>query len=124
MITRLLKVLTIVISFFFLTGFMPIFSIIGPSLTIITSGNIHKAGAQFIINHSIEEKTGKDSLTFFKEKINKEVKKKSFNEDLRKLVERRIKLTKKILDKQNLQKLVNKRIKVTRSKLNLNNTTQ
>ena len=129
MIPRLLKIFTIVISFFFLTGFVPIFSIIGPSVTALTSGNIYKAGAQFIINQRIEKETGKDSLTLIKETLAKDQKdekiiKNSFNEDLRQLVETRIKITKKILDNQNLEKLVKKRINVTRSILNLNNITQ
>jgi len=126
---NLLKIFTIIISFFFLTGFVPIFSIIGPSVTALTSGNIYKAGAQFIINQRIEKETGKDSLTLIKETLAKDQKdekiiKNSFNEDLRQLVETRIKITKKILDNQNLEKLVKKRINVTRSILNLNNITQ
>ena len=133
MVFRLLRIFTIIISFFFLTGFVPIFSIIGPSVTVLTSGNLYKASAQFIINQRIEKETGKNSLTLIKEEINKtlnkeEVKKNiqrnSFNEDLKQLVEKRIKMTRKKLDNQNLQKLVKKRIEVTRSILNLNNTTQ
>ena len=129
MTSRLLRILTIIISFFFLTGFGPLFSIIGPSVTVITSGNIYKAGAQFVINQRIEKKTGKNSLTLIKEKLAKEVmeeknQKNSFNDDLRQLVETRIKMTRKKLDHQNLQKIVKKRINVTRSILNLNNTIQ
>ena len=126
---NLLKIFTIIISFFFLTGFIPIFSIIGPSVTALTSGNIYKASAQFIINQRIEKETGKDSLTLIKETLAKDKKdekiiKNSFNEDLRQLVETRIKITRQKLDNQNLQKLLKKRIEVTRSMLDLNNTTQ
>ena len=125
---RLLRILTIIISFFFLTGFVP-FSIIGPSLTVLTSGNIYKAGAQFIINQRIEKETGKNSLTLIKETLAKETieeknQKNSFNDDLRQLVETKIKMTRKKLNHQNLQKIVKKRINVTRSILNLNNTIQ
>ena len=130
MVLKLLRIFIIIISFFFLTGFISVFSILGPSVTAITSGNLYKAGAQFIINQSIEKETGKNSLTFIKEEINKnlikdEIKKNnSFNEDLRQLVEKRIKITRQKLENQNLKKLVKKRIIVTRSKLNLNNTNQ
>ena len=130
MVLKLLRIFIIIISFFFLTGFISVFSILGPSVTAITSGNLYKAGAQFIINQSIEKETGKNSLTFIKEEINKnlikdEIKKNnSFNEDLRKLVEKRIKITRQKLENQNLKKLVKKRIIVTRSKLNLNNINQ
>tara|TARA_Y100001935_G_scaffold137066_1_gene113420 strand:- start:244 stop:618 length:375 start_codon:yes stop_codon:yes gene_type:complete len=124
MLSKLFKILTIVLYFFFLTGFMPILSFVGPSVTAITSGNVYKASAQFIINQRIEKETGKNSLILFKEEIDKKIKKSSFDEDLRQLVEKRIKMTRTKLDNQNLQKLVKKRLKVTRSKLNLNNITQ
>ena len=126
---RLFRVLMIILSFFFLTGFVPIFSLVGPGVTVLTSGNIYKASAQFVINQKIEKETGKNSLalikeTFVKEEINKKIKKNTFDEDLRQLVETRIKMTRKKLKYQNLQNLVKKRINVTRSILDLNNTTQ
>ena len=123
---RLLRICTILMSFFFLTGFVPIMSIVGPSLTVLTSGNVYKASAHFIVNQRIEKETGKNSFTLIKETLVKEekIKKNSFDEDLRQLVETRIKMTRQKLDNQNLQKLLKKRIEVTRSILNLNNITQ
>ena len=125
---RLFRILTILLSFFFLTGFVPILSFVGPGVTVLTSGNIYKASAQFIINQRIEKETGKSSLALIKETLveetDKKIKKNSFDEDLRQLVETRIKMTRQKLDNQNLQKLLKKRIEVTRSILDLNNTTQ
>ena len=125
---RLLRILTIILSFFFLTGFVPILSFVGPGVTVLTSGNIYKASAQFIINKKLEKETGKNSLMLIKETLvdqtNKKIKINSFDEDFRQLVERRIKMTREIMDNQNLQKLLKKRIEVTRSILDLNNTTQ
>ena len=125
---RLFRILTVIVSFFFLTGFVPILSFIGPGVTVLTSGHIYKASAQFIINQRIEKETGKNSLTLIKETLVEETDKKtkinSFDEDLRQLVETRIKMTRQKLDNHNLQKLLKKRIKVTRSILDLNNTTQ
>ena len=126
---RLTKILTIILSFFFLTGFVPILSFVGPGVTVITSGNIYKAGAQFIVNQGIEKETGKNSLTLIKETLVKEetdkkFQKNLFDEDLRQIVEKRINETRKKLDEQNLQKLVKKHIKVTRAIINLNNTNQ
>ena len=125
---RLFRILTVIVSFFFLTGFVPILSFIGPGVTALTSGNVYKASAQFIVNQRIEKETGKNSLTLIKETLvdekDKKIKVNSFDEDLRQLVETRIKMTRQKLDNQNLQKLLKKRIKVTRSILDLNNTTQ
>ena len=125
----LLRILAIIMSFFFLTGFVPILSFVGPGVTVLTSGNIYKASAQFIVNQSIERETGKNSLTLIKETLVKEetdkiIKKNSFDENLRQLVETRIKMTSKKLNDQNLQKLIEKRIRITRSILNLNNITK
>ena len=125
---RLFRILAVIVSFFFLSGFVPILSFIGPGVTALTSGNVYKASAQFIINQRIEKETGKNSLTLIKETLVEETDKKikinSFDEDLRQLVETRIKMTRQKLDNHNLQKLLKKRIKVTRSILDLNNTTQ
>ena len=126
---RLFRILTIVLPFFFLTGFVPIFSLVGPGVTVLSSGNVYKASAQFVINQRIEKETGKNSLaiikeTLVKQEIDKKTKKNSFDEDLRQLVETRIKITRKKIKHQNLQNLVKKRINVTRSILYLNNSTQ
>ena len=125
MVNRLLRISTIVLFFLFFTGFVPILSFVGPGVTALTSGNIYKASAQFIINKKIEEETGKNSLALVKNFIEDETNKKdTFNEDLRQLVETRIKMTRKKINEQNLQKLVKKRIEITRSELNLSNVNQ
>ena len=121
---RFFKIFTILISFLFLTGFTPFVSILGPGVTVLTSGNIYKATAQFIIDQSIKKKTGKNSLTLVKEELDKKKNKNEFNEELRNLVEKRIKMTRKKLEEQEFRKLVKKRIHITRSIINLNNTTQ
>ena len=121
---RLLKIFIILVSFLFLSGFTPFISILGPGVTVFTSGNIYKATAQFIIYQSIKKKTGKNSLTLVKEELDKKKNKDEFNEELRNLVEKRIKMTRKKLEEQELRKLVKKRINITRSIINLNNTTQ
>ena len=125
---KLFRIITIILSFFFFTGFTPILSFIGPGVTALTSGNVYKASAQFIVNQRIEKETGKNSLALIKETLveetDKKLKKNSFDEDLKQLVETRIKMTRQKLDNQNLQKLLKKRIEVTRSILDLNNITQ
>ena len=129
---KLFRILTVIMSFFFFTGFVPILSFVGPGVTALTSGNIYKASAQYIINKRIEKETGKNSLTLIKDTLIKDKSieetdkkiKNSFDEDLRQLVETRIKMTRQKLNNQNLQKLLKKRIEVTRSILNINNTTQ
>ena len=124
---RLFRILTIILSFFFLTGFVPILSFVGPGVTVLTTGNVYKAAAQLVIDQSIQKKTGKSSMTLVKDELsknNKNYEENKFNEELRQLVEKNIKITRAKLDNQNLEKLVKKRIEVTKSILDLNNATQ
>ena len=58
MIMRVSKITVILISFIFLNGFIPFVSLLGPSLTAATSGNIYKAGIQYTLNKTIKDKTG------------------------------------------------------------------
>ena len=119
----------------FLSGFLPFASLLGPGVTIVSSGNVYKASVQFVVDRHIKKKTGKNSLTLVKEEMKKSNDKKNFNEDLMKLVEKRIAMTHKELIKQNnqnnqkkfneeLKKLIEKRIVIVQKKLALNKITQ
>ena len=98
MINRYAKIVLILISFLFTTGFLPFIALVGPATTIFTSGNVYKASAQFIIDQSIKKKTGKNSLTLVKEEIEKQENNRNLNKELRKLVEKRIKIARQKLD--------------------------
>ena len=98
MINRFVKISVVLISFIFLTGFLPLLSLFGPGYTALTSGSIYKAGAQYYLNKSIKNKTGKDSLDFLKEKIEKQDNANHLNKELKKLVKRRIELARKKLN--------------------------
>ncbi len=98
MISKSLKILLLITSLVFTTGFAPIIAFVGPATTIITSGNIYKASAQLIIDQSIKKKTGKNSLTLVKEEIEKKEAEKNLQKELRLLVEKRIKITRQKLD--------------------------
>ena len=107
MIFKITRTITILVSFnnkkkFFLTGFIPFLTIIGPSVTAISSGNIYKASAQLIIDQSIKKTTGKNSLALVKDEIDKKKQKDKLNEELKKLVENRIKMTRKKLNLDNI----------------------
>ena len=69
MILRHIKIIIILTSFIFLTGFTPILSLLGPGVTIASTGSVYKASAQYLLNQTIEKKTGKNSFDFIKEEI-------------------------------------------------------
>ena len=126
MILRFVKIVFILVSFVFTTGFIPFAALLGPGLTIVSSGNIYKASAQFLIDHQIKGKTGKNSLTHVKEEMTKHGKKEDLKADLKKLIETRVKIAHTKIAQQNeinslnkdLIQLVEKRIKIVRKKLN------
>ena len=119
-------------SFIFLNGFIPFSALLGPGITIASSGNIYKASAQFMVDRHIKNKTGKNSLDYVKEEVAKNSYKKDMNEELRKLVEKRVKITHKKIKKQNnikeinkeLIELVEKRIVMSHRKLIIKKTNQ
>tara|TARA_B110001452_G_scaffold207744_1_gene177951 strand:+ start:825 stop:1139 length:315 start_codon:yes stop_codon:yes gene_type:complete len=102
MFLKYIKIITLLISFIFLTGFLPFISLIGPGYTVLTSGSIYKAGGQFFISKSIKNTTGKNSLAFIKEKIENKNNTNHINEQLKILVERRIELARKNLNLKNI----------------------
>ena len=126
MILRLFKIIFISISFIFLTGFVQLASLVGPSVTIFSTGNVYKASAQFMVDKHIKNKTGKSSLAYVKEEVTRQNDQKDFNKELIKLVEKRIKNTHKKIVELNNQKnfnkeliaLVENRIKISRKQLN------
>ena len=132
MIIKFIRIILFITSFIFLTGFLPIISLLGPGVTMFSSGNIYKAGAQYLIDSEIKKKTGKNSLTFVTEEVIKQNDKKKINEDFNQLVEKRIAITQKKLAEQNNQKKLNeefkkiieKRIIIVQKELNLKKLSQ
>ncbi|MGL3828057.1 hypothetical protein [Candidatus Pelagibacter communis] len=98
MFSKFFKILAFLTLFIFTTGFIPILSLIGPGMTILSSGNIYKAGAQYMIDQTMKKKTGKSTLEYFTNDIQNKNNEIDINEELRKLVERRILETRAKLD--------------------------
>ena len=130
--SRISKIILILTSFVFLTGFLPFSALIGPGVTIVSTGNAYKAGAQYLIDTQIKNKTGKNSLTYVKEEVTKYNKKENFNDELKELIEKRAIIAHKKLAQQtkdnNLNKdlrlLVEKRIKIVKKKLDIKKINQ
>ena len=100
MCLKYLKILLLITSFLFTTGFAtaPLVALLAPTTTIIASGNILKASAQFIIDQGVKKKTGKNSFAFVQDEIEKKETQKNLQKELRILVEKRIKITRQKLD--------------------------
>ena len=59
MFSKFIKILTFLFLFIITTGFIPIFSLIGPGVTVLSSGNIYKAGTQYLLDHTMKKKLAK-----------------------------------------------------------------
>ena len=81
----------------FLNGCVQSTALLGPAITIGTTGNVMQAGIQLGTNHAIKQETGKDALTHITDAVDKEKKKKIFNKKFIKLLESRIEKTSKII---------------------------
>jgi hypothetical protein len=78
MITKFFKFLSISFIFFTLTGCIQATALLGPGLTVATTGNIFQAGFQYGANKVIKKDTGKDSYEHLRDFVKKK------NEDLKK----------------------------------------
>jgi hypothetical protein len=85
----------------FLNGCVQSTALLGPAITIGTTGNVVQAGVQLGTNHAIKQETGKDALTHIADAVDKDKRKKNFNKNFAKLLESRIKKTRKKLNLTN-----------------------
>ena len=125
MIIRFLKISLFLTSFLFLTGFVPLPAVLGPAITVATSGNLAKATAQLVFDNEFKKKTGKSSLNYITEEVSKNNKENRINKDFKDLIEKRVKIVHQKLVQQNnepkviknFKLLVEKRVKLTHQKL-------
>ena len=87
---KLLKILFLFLSLVILNGCLQSSALLGPGVTIITTGNIPQAGFQYIANESIKKETGKNALTLVKEVVEEDHQKRMFSRDFKKMVEKRV----------------------------------
>ena len=122
MILKLIKLSLFLTSFIFLTGFIPLQAVLGPTITVATSGNLVKATAQLVLDSEFKKKTGKSSLGYITEEVSKNNQENHINKDLKDLIEKRVKIVhQKLKDQNKLNKdfklLVEKRVEITHKKL-------
>ena len=122
MILRFFRLCLFLTTFLFLTGFVYLPAMLGPTITVATSGNLVKASAQLIIDNEFKKKTGKSSLGYITEEVSKNNQENLINKDLKDLIEKRVKIVhQKLKDQNKLNKdfklLVEKRVELTHKKL-------
>ena len=66
------KIYLLVLISIFLSGCIQSTALLGPGVTIATTGNIMQAGLQYGANSAIKKETGKDALTHLKDAVEEE----------------------------------------------------
>ena len=66
---KFLKILFILFSLFFLNGCIQATALLGPGITVATTGNVLQAGLQYGANTVIEKETGKSTFEHFQDAV-------------------------------------------------------
>ena len=88
-----LKIFSFIFCSIFLSGCIQTTSLLGPGITVATTGNIFQAGFQYGANSAIKKETGKDVLSHIKDTVDEQNKKKKIQAKLKKILENKIKTT-------------------------------
>ena len=87
---QFLKILFIFSSLIFLNGCLQTTALLGPGVTIATTGNVLEAGLQYGANSVIEKETGKNTFEHLQNAVDNQNKNKKFHEKFTNLVEKKI----------------------------------
>ena len=90
---KILNIFFVIFVLIFLSGCIQTTSLLGPGVTIATTGNVIQAGFQYGANTAIKNETGKDVLTHIKDKVDEKNKEKKLYVKLKQLIENRIETT-------------------------------
>ena len=94
------KIYLLILISIFLSGCIQSTALLGPGITIATTGNIMQAGLQYGANTAIKNETGKDALTHLKDAVNEE-------QDSEKIEKKIRNITKNTIDKVKRKLLIN-----------------
>ena len=94
---KILKIFFVIFSLVILSGCIQTTSLIGPGVTVATTGNILQAGFQYGANTALKNETGKDVFTYIKDTVDEKNKQKKLHVKLKQLVEGRIETTRQKL---------------------------
>ena len=81
------KILTYIFVGIILSGCAQSTAMIGPAITLASSGNISQAGLTFVTNKAVEKETGMDTVSYVSNKIEKQNSKTKLKREFKNLVE-------------------------------------
>ena len=98
---KFLKISFFLVVIIFLNGCIQTTALLGPSITVATTGNVMQAGLQYGANTAFKKKTGKDPLEHIKDVVDKEKKDKRFKLSFENFVKTKYQIAKQKLLKTN-----------------------
>ena len=81
------KILACILAGIILTGCAQSTAMIGPAITLASSGNVSQAGLTFFTNKAVEKETGMDTVTYVSSQIEKQNSKNKLKREFKNLVE-------------------------------------
>ena len=99
MFSKFLKICFVFFSLIFLSGCFQSTALLGPSMTVATTGNVLQAGLQYGANTAIKNETGKNTLEHLQDAVESKSKSQKFKRKFSDLVEKRFSLTREKLKK-------------------------
>ena len=94
---KILKIFFITFCFIFLSGCFQTTSLLGPGVTVATTGNVFQAGLQYGANTALKNETGKDALNHILYTVDEKNEEKKLHVKLKQLIESRIEITRQKL---------------------------
>ena len=94
---KILKIFFVFLSLVILPGCIQTTSLLGPGVTVATTGNVLQAGLQYGANTALKNETGKDALTHIKDTVDEKNEEKKLHVKLKQLIESRIEITRQKL---------------------------
>ena len=98
MLLKFLKISFVFFSLIFLSGCFQSTALLGPSITVATTGNVLQAGLQYGANTAIKNETGKDTLEHLQNAVESQSKSQKFKRKFSDLVEKKFELTREKLN--------------------------
>ena len=94
---KIFKIFFVIFSLIILTACIQTTSLLGPGVTVATTGNAFQAGLQYGANTALKNETGKDVITHIKDTVDERNREKKFHAKLKQLIENRIETTRQKL---------------------------
>ena len=94
---KILKLTFFSLSVIFLSGCFQTTALLGPGITVATSGNVLQAGLQYGANTAVKNETGEYPLEYIKNSVEEKNNQKKFYVDFKNFIEDRIRASRRKL---------------------------